>query len=246
MIANVELSWLAPSKLRRTVVVGSKKMVVYEDGSAEPIKIFDRGVVYKDPETFGEYQLSYRTGDILSPQLSSDEPLALQLGDFVAAIQSGERPEHGLRLARDVVRLAEAAEASMQQRRRRRSRSARANSLRARTDDRDRRRLEPASETRRLVHARASRSARGAHAPRLGAAAAAAAPATPLAVFARARARAAVSDRTAATARMLLWGLAAVPLMVVALQALRPLRPRREADQPLDGRRPAVAVPRDA
>ncbi len=63
LIANVELSWLSPSKLRRTVVVGSKKMVVYEDGAAEAVKIYDRGVEYKDPETFGEYQLSYRSGE---------------------------------------------------------------------------------------------------------------------------------------------------------------------------------------
>ena len=64
MVANVELSWLAPSKLRRTVIVGSEKMVVYDDGSPEPVRVFDHGVVYEDPETFGEYHLSYRTGDI--------------------------------------------------------------------------------------------------------------------------------------------------------------------------------------
>jgi predicted dehydrogenase len=114
LIANVELSWLAPSKLRRTVIVGSQKMVVYEDGSAEAIRIFDRGVVYKDPQTFGEYHLSYRSGDILSPHLDNDEPLALQVGDFVRALHTGERPEDGLELATDVVRLAEAAEASLE------------------------------------------------------------------------------------------------------------------------------------
>jgi predicted dehydrogenase len=113
VVANVELSWLAPSKLRRTVVVGSKKMVVYEDGIAEPIRVFDRGVVYEDPETFGEYHLSYRTGDILSPKLSNDEPLSVQLGDFVTAMQTGEPPEHGLGLALDVVRLIEAADSSL-------------------------------------------------------------------------------------------------------------------------------------
>jgi predicted dehydrogenase len=114
LIVNVELSWLAPSKLRRTVVVGSKKMVVYEDGSAEAIKIYDRGVEYRDPETFGEYQLAYRTGDILSPKLSSEEPLAMQVGDFVRAMRRDALPEHGLALACDVVRLAEAADASLQ------------------------------------------------------------------------------------------------------------------------------------
>jgi predicted dehydrogenase len=115
LIANVELSWLAPSKLRRTVVVGSRRMVVYEDGAPEPIKIYDRGVDYKDPETFGEWHLSYRTGNIVSPRLSNDEPLSLQIGDFVHAISAGEASNGDLALARDVVRLVEAADASLQQ-----------------------------------------------------------------------------------------------------------------------------------
>jgi predicted dehydrogenase len=113
LIANVELSWLAPSKLRRTVVVGSKRMVVYEDGGAEPIKIYDSGVEYKDPETFGEYQLSYRTGDVFSPHLSSEEPLGAQVADFIRGM-TGEPHANQLELAREVVRLAEAAEASLQ------------------------------------------------------------------------------------------------------------------------------------
>jgi predicted dehydrogenase len=113
LIASVELSWLAPGKLRRTVIVGSKRMVVYEDGGAEAIKIYDRGVDYKDPETFGEYHLSYRSGDILSPKLSTEEPLALQIADFLRAIRRRERQEHHLRLALDVVRLADAAQASL-------------------------------------------------------------------------------------------------------------------------------------
>ncbi len=71
IVANVELSWLAPSKLRRTVVVGSERMVIYDDGASEPVRLFDRGVVYRDPETFGEYHLSYRSGDILSPTIES-------------------------------------------------------------------------------------------------------------------------------------------------------------------------------
>src|SRR5947209_6288203 len=114
LIANVELRWLAPINLRRTVIVGSRQMVVYEDGAAEAIKIYDRGVDYKDPETFGEWHLSYRTGDILTPQLSNDEPLALQVADFVRSLTRGATPETELSLARDVVRLAEAAEASLE------------------------------------------------------------------------------------------------------------------------------------
>jgi predicted dehydrogenase len=113
VIANVELSWLAPSKLRRTVIVGSRKMIVYDDGTVEPIRLFDHGVVYEDPETFGEYHLSYRTGDILSPHLETREPLAAELNDFAAAVRTASpMREHG-RLARDVVRLTEAADESL-------------------------------------------------------------------------------------------------------------------------------------
>ncbi len=82
---------LAPSKLHRTVVVGSERMVIYDDGAAEPVRLFDRGVVYRDPETFGEYHLSYRSGDILSPKIETHEPLVLELGDFVRSILRGER-----------------------------------------------------------------------------------------------------------------------------------------------------------
>lgn len=115
IIANIELSWLAPSKLRRTVLVGSERMVVYDDGVAEPVRVFDRGVVYRDPETFGEYHLSYRSGDILSPKIETYEPLALQLGDFVKAVRAGLPMAAELALARDVVRVVEAGERSLRE-----------------------------------------------------------------------------------------------------------------------------------
>ena len=115
MLANVELSWLAPSKLRRTVIVGSKKMVVYDDGGSEPIKVFDHGVVYEDPETFGQYQLSYRTGDIVSPKLDTSEPIAVELADFAAAIRAGAPPDGHLDLARNVASLSEAADESLRE-----------------------------------------------------------------------------------------------------------------------------------
>jgi predicted dehydrogenase len=113
LLANVELSWLAPSKLRRTVIVGSERMVVYDDGSTEPIKVFNHGVVYQDPETFGEYHLSYRTGDIVSPKIDAAEPILLELADFAAAVEAGEAPPGHLELARNVARLTEAAEESL-------------------------------------------------------------------------------------------------------------------------------------
>ena len=113
LIANVELSWLSPSKLRRTVVVGSKKMVIYEDGAPEPLRLFDHGVVYSEPESFGEFQLAYRTGDILSPRLETEEPIAVQLRAFLEAIATGRADLDHLRVARDVVAMVEAAEYSL-------------------------------------------------------------------------------------------------------------------------------------
>lgn len=114
VIANVELSWLAPSKLRRTVLVGSEKMVTYDDGTSEPVRVFDRGVVYRDPETFGEYHLSYRSGDILSPRVESHEPLSLELAEFIDSIRVGRQMEYHTALAQSVVRIVEAADRSMQ------------------------------------------------------------------------------------------------------------------------------------
>jgi predicted dehydrogenase len=113
IVANVELSWLAPTKLRRTVVVGSEKMVVYDDGSTEPIRVFDHGVVYQDPESFGQYHLAYRTGDIVSPRLDSCEPLYVQFDDFATAIRTGDSMRYHITLARNVVRITEAADRSL-------------------------------------------------------------------------------------------------------------------------------------
>jgi predicted dehydrogenase len=112
IVANVELSWLAPSKLRRTAIVGSNKMVLYEDGTGEPVRVFDRGVVYRDPETFGEYQLSYRSGEIRSPCIAATEPLVTELAEFTRLIRM-EESSADLELARQVVLLAEAAESSL-------------------------------------------------------------------------------------------------------------------------------------
>jgi len=113
VIVNCELSWLAPSKLRRTVLVGSEKMVIYDDGASEPVRVFDSGVVYRDPETFGEYHLSYRSGDILSPKIETYEPLGRELRDYVQAIRTGGRMEFNTALARSVVRMVEAADRSL-------------------------------------------------------------------------------------------------------------------------------------
>jgi predicted dehydrogenase len=112
IVANVELSWLAPSKLRRTVVVGSERIVVYEDRASEPVRLFDCGGVDRVP-SLGEYDLARRGGDILSPSIESYEPLESQLSDFVQAIRAGDRMEYQATLACSVVQIAEAADESL-------------------------------------------------------------------------------------------------------------------------------------
>jgi len=112
-LAHVELSWLAPSKLRRTAIVGSEKMVVYDDASTEPVRLFDSGVTLPDPETFGEYRLSYRTGDIISPRIDAAEPLRLELADFCSAVRNGHAPRSSAELGLEVIRMVEAVDRSL-------------------------------------------------------------------------------------------------------------------------------------
>jgi predicted dehydrogenase len=112
-IGHVELAWLAPSKLRRTAIVGSRKMVVYDDMSNEPVRVFDSGVVLPNPETFGEYQLTYRSGDILSPRVEVVEPIYLEMADFCGAILDGSTPKSSAELGHDVVRIVEAVDRSL-------------------------------------------------------------------------------------------------------------------------------------
>jgi predicted dehydrogenase len=114
VLVHVQVSWLSPSKLRNTTIVGSRKMVVYDDtANLEKVKLFDKGVKLKDPETFGEY-LSYRSGDLISPKIDSYEPLQAEMEDFLKAVQEGHKPRvdgySGLR----VVRVLEAAQESLE------------------------------------------------------------------------------------------------------------------------------------
>ena len=112
-LVRIELSWLAPTKLRRTVLAGRKKMVVYDDMSGEPVRVFDRGVDVIEPQSYGEHQLAYRVGDVLSPRVDVDEPLRVELDDFITAIRQGTVPRSSSTVGLDVVRMVEAAETSL-------------------------------------------------------------------------------------------------------------------------------------
>jgi predicted dehydrogenase len=117
ILAHIHVSWLNPNKIRSTTVVGSRKMLVYDDISAlEKIRIYDKGVtVTPHYDTFGEFQLSYRYGDILIPRLDDAEPLKVACQHFVDCVEKGVRPRssgaHGL----EVVRVLEAADVSIRE-----------------------------------------------------------------------------------------------------------------------------------
>ena len=124
LIAHAHVNWLAPVKIRRTLIGGSRRMIVYDDVEpSEKIKIFDKGITLNgsnglkgDGQQLYELLVGYRTGDVLAPQLDMTEALLHEARHFVRCIDGGEEPladgQSGLR----VVRLLEAATRSMRDR----------------------------------------------------------------------------------------------------------------------------------
>jgi predicted dehydrogenase len=117
VVAQVHGSWLDPSKVRRMTVVGSQKMVIYDDVDDEgKIKVYDKGVYKKGDPIFGEFQYKVHSGDIYIPKIDMTEPLRNECAHFIECIQEGKKPltdgENGLR----VVRVLEAAQKSLENR----------------------------------------------------------------------------------------------------------------------------------
>jgi predicted dehydrogenase len=114
LLASIQLSWLDPRKERRLTVVGSKKMVEFDDvHPVEKLRIYDKG--YDRPPEFTEYAeyLSIRNGDIHIPQLAMTEPLELECRHFIECVRSGRRPLTDGASALAVVRVLEAAQCSL-------------------------------------------------------------------------------------------------------------------------------------
>ncbi len=119
-LANLHLSWLAPTKVRRMTLVGSRRMVVYEDTNIEePLRIYDSGAEPPDPDDMnapgGGFTWTYRTGDVVSPRIDSWEPLRAELEDFLGRASRGETPDEREDAAVQLVAVIEAAERSMAQ-----------------------------------------------------------------------------------------------------------------------------------
>lgn len=114
--ANVRVSWLDPNKTRRTTIVGSKKMLVYDDvETLEKIRIYDRGVdVLPYTDTFGEFQCSYRYGDVTIPHISWSEPLHIECQHYADCIIDGTTPQSDGYSGLNVVKVLEAARLSLE------------------------------------------------------------------------------------------------------------------------------------
>ncbi len=114
-MANIHLSWLDPHKLRKITIVGSKKMVVFDDMEvSEKLKIYDKGVGSTSYSTYGEY-LSLRFGDITIPSIKMLEPLRAEAQHFIQCIESRKEPKTGGQDGLKVVKILMAAQKSLKE-----------------------------------------------------------------------------------------------------------------------------------
>ncbi len=120
LLGAVHVNWLAPAKVRRTIVGGSKRMMIYDDMEpSEKLKVYDKGVsISSDPTgENNEYQfmISYRSGDMHAPQLDTREALGVEAENLVAAMEGREPLVSDGRAGYRVVRILEAAQRSIEQ-----------------------------------------------------------------------------------------------------------------------------------
>jgi len=114
LIANFHVNWLSPVKVRSMIIGGSEQSLIYNDlDSSERIKVYDRGISTDSDEEKHKSLISYRTGDMYSPNVSHDEPLRLMAADFVRCIQQQKRPVADGRAGLRVVKILEAAQRSI-------------------------------------------------------------------------------------------------------------------------------------
>lgn len=117
LIGHVHVNWLAPVKIRRTLIGGSRRMIVFDDLEAsEKIKVYDKGIsVEESAEKVYQALIGYRTGDMWAPQIPVTEALHVEARHFVQCIADGRTPDTDGAAGLRVVRLLEAATASMAQ-----------------------------------------------------------------------------------------------------------------------------------
>jgi predicted dehydrogenase len=115
-LAHVHVSWLNPQKVREITVVGTQRMVVWDDMQpGEPVRVYDKGLM-EEPyyDSFGEFQLKLRDGDIVVPRITSQEPLKTQADAFIRRLSTGEptptEAEAGVRLVACLEAIRESLE----------------------------------------------------------------------------------------------------------------------------------------
>jgi predicted dehydrogenase len=111
-VAHLHLSWLDPHKERRFTLVGSRRMATFDDMALErKLTVYDKGV---DPDfrNYGEYIT--RSGDVMSPQISNEEPLRIECRHFVECLRTGGTPRTGPESGLRVVRVLEALQRSLE------------------------------------------------------------------------------------------------------------------------------------
>jgi predicted dehydrogenase len=119
VIGNIHVSWADPNKVREVVVVGSCQRLVFDDlNSLERVRIYEKGVSVGEThaDSFGEFKLLMRDGDIISPKIELSEPLKGQLTDFVEAVLGHRRPLSDALSGTRVVQALKAIDASMRAR----------------------------------------------------------------------------------------------------------------------------------
>jgi len=118
LIAHVNVNWLSPVKMRRTIIGGSKQMVVYDDiENSEKVKVFDKGITVKNgPESLYKLMVSYRSGDMFAPRIDITEALQVEARHFADCIENGKTPITDGHAGLRVVGVLEAATRSMKER----------------------------------------------------------------------------------------------------------------------------------
>jgi predicted dehydrogenase len=125
LIAHVHVNWLAPVKVRRTLIGGSRKMIVYDDlEPSEKIKVYDKGITVNgsghdlNAASTPNYQMlvGYRAGDMWAPHLDMSEALSVEMRQFIECIEQGQQPIADAASGLRVIQILEAASQSLRQR----------------------------------------------------------------------------------------------------------------------------------
>jgi len=114
-IAHINVNWLSPVKVRRLLVGGSKKMIVYDDVDPdEKVKVYEKSITEKlDPENIRNMLISYRTGDIWCPKIENTEALRNEIDHFLDCVEKKHPPISNARQSISILRVLEAANQSI-------------------------------------------------------------------------------------------------------------------------------------